>query len=83
MEKDLKKIIAAKYKYLRPDCAKIAAAMGITYQGVYYLLNGKNQMSLAKFIKLCQTSKLNPAKEIKEITNQLEAKDEKQTQSTK
>lgn len=72
MSKDINEIVAARYKYLSRDCAKIAAGMGLTYQAVYFILNGKNSFTLRSFIKFCRAAGLNPVKELKEIIAQME-----------
>ena len=78
MEKKLKKIIAARYAGITDKCSTIAARAGVSYQCIYYILKGKNALSLAKFIDICAAAGLNPAMELKAIIKELkEKKDDK------
>ncbi len=77
MAKELKEICAGRYKHLLPQCASIAADIGISYQAVYYWLRGKHSFSLDRFIKFCKSVKLNPATELNQIIKEMEAKNEK------
>lgn len=79
MERKLKTIIARRFSGLLYKCKKIALDMGVSYQCIYYILKGRNALSLARFIQLCQEARLDPVKELKSIIAELnkEAKNDK------